>query len=58
MFSSHSRVFHSFVDVSIAGEGLRILIYALQLWALSSEGCLACPAVQGVSVYNGHLRGL
>ena len=58
MFSSHSRVFHSFVDVTIAGEGLRILIYALQLWALSSEGSLACPAVQGVSVYNGHIRGL
>ena len=30
-FSSHWRIFHSFVDVTIAGEGLQILTYARQL---------------------------
>ena len=28
LFSSHSRIFHSYGDVNIAGEGLQILIYA------------------------------
>ena len=28
-FSSHSRIFHSYVDVNIAGEGLQILTCAL-----------------------------
>ena len=27
-FSSHSRIIHSYGDVTIAGEGLQILIYA------------------------------
>ena len=36
-FSSHSRIFHSYDDVTIAGEGLQILTCAL-----SSEGSLAC----------------
>ena len=29
-FSSHSRIFHSFRDVTIAGEGLQNLKYARQ----------------------------
>ena len=37
-FTSHFRVFHSFGNVSITGEGLQILIYAPHLWPLSSEG--------------------
>ena len=41
-FSSHSRIFHSFRDVTIAIEELQILTYARQLWPLSSEGSLAC----------------
>ena len=41
-FSSHSRNFHLFGDVTIAGEGLHILTYARHLWPLSSEGSLAC----------------
>ena len=41
-FSSHSRIFHSFGDVTIAGEGLHILTYVQHLWPLSSEGSLAC----------------
>ena len=41
-FSSHSRIFHSFGDVTIAGEGLQILTFFRHLWPLSSEGSLAC----------------
>ena len=41
-FSSHSRIFHSFGDDTIAGEGLQILTYAQHLWPLSSGGSLAC----------------
>ena len=40
--SSHSRIFHSYGDVTITGEGLQILTYARHLWPLSSEGSLAC----------------
>ena len=38
--SSHSRVFHSYGDVSIAGEGLQILTYARHSWPMSSERSL------------------
>ena len=41
-FSSHSRIFHSFGDVTITGEGLQILIYARHSWPLSSESSLTC----------------
>ena len=40
-FSSHSRIFHSYGDVTIAGEGLN-MTYARHSWPLSSEGSLAC----------------
>ena len=40
--SSHSRIFNSYGDVTIAGEGLQILTYAQHLWPLSSEGSLTC----------------
>ena len=33
-------VFHSFGEVTIAGEELQILTYAMHLWPLSSEGSL------------------
>ena len=36
--SSHSKIFLSFGDVTIAGEGLQILTYAQNLWPLSSVG--------------------
>ena len=36
------RIFHSFGDVTIAGEGIQILTYARHLGPLSSEGSLAC----------------
>ena len=41
-YSSHSRIFHSIGDVTLAGEGLQILTYARHLWPLSSEGSSAC----------------
>ena len=40
--SSHSRIFHSYGDVTIAGEGLQILTYARHTWPLSSEDSLTC----------------
>ena len=40
-FSSHSRIFHSYGDVTISGEGLQILIRTRHSWPLSSEGSLA-----------------
>ena len=41
-FSSNSRIFHSYGDVTIASEGLQILTCARRSWPLSSEGSLAC----------------
>ena len=41
-FSSHWRIFHSYGDIAIAGEGLQTLTYARHSWTLSSEGSLAC----------------
>ena len=40
-FSPHSRIVHSYGDVTIAGEGLQILTFARHSWPLSSEGSLA-----------------
>ena len=40
--SSHSRIFHSYGDVTITGEGLQILTSAWHSWPLSSEVSLAC----------------
>ena len=40
--SYHSRIFHSYGDVNITGEGLEISTYARHSWPLSSEGSLAC----------------
>ena len=57
VFSSHSRIFHSFGDITIAGEGLQILTYARHLWPLNNEGSFAChtycdmghPFITGIS---------
>ena len=38
--SSHSKIFHSYGKVTIAGEGLQILTYARNLWPLSSKDYL------------------
>ena len=42
VFSSHSRIFHSYGDGISTGEGLQILTFARHSWPLSSEGSLAC----------------
>ena len=39
---SHPRIYHSYGDVTITGEGLQILTYARHSWPLSGEGSLAC----------------
>ena len=36
------RLFHSYGDVPITGEGLLMLTYPRNPWTLSSEGSLAC----------------
>ena len=41
-FSSHSRIFHSYGDVTIKGEGLQIWTYARHSWPLSREDSLTC----------------
>ena len=41
-FSSHSRIFHSYGDINMTGEGLQILTYAQHLLLLISEGSLTC----------------
>ena len=38
----HSRIFHSYGDVTIAGEGLQISTYAKHSWPLSSEYSITC----------------
>ena len=40
--SSHSRIFHSYGDLTITVEGLQILTYARHSWPLSSEDSLTC----------------
>ena len=35
--SSHSRIFHSYGDVTIAGEELQIFNLTRHIWLLSSE---------------------
>ena len=41
--TSHSRIFHSYRDVTITDEGLRILTYARHSWPLSSLGLFGVP---------------
>ena len=40
--SSHSRIFHSYRDVTITSEELQMLTYARPSWPLTSEGSLKC----------------
>ena len=41
-FSSHSRIFHSFGDVTIIGEWLQIMTYVRKSRPSSNEGSLTC----------------
>ena len=43
-FPSHSRIFHSYGDVTITSEGLQILTDSRHFWQLSSEDSLSCHA--------------
>ena len=45
VYSSHSTIFHSYGDVTIAGKELQILTYARHSWPLRSEGSLMCHTV-------------
>ena len=49
--SSHSRIFHSYGDVTNTGERLQILTYSRHSWSLSSEDSKACHTYCG----TGHL---
>ena len=46
-FSSHSRIFHSDGNVTIARQGQQILTLASHSWTLRSEGSLACHTYCG-----------
>ena len=52
---SHWRIFHSYGDVTITGEGLQNLTHARHTWPLSSEGSLSCHTYCDTG--HGHLRG-
>ena len=58
--SSHSRIFHTFGDVTITGEGraTNFDLYSA-LMAIEQWGFFSVPHLlwHGLSVYNGHLRG-
>ena len=41
-FTSHWRIFHSYGDVTIIGEGLQILTYTRHSWSFSSWCSLKC----------------
>ena len=56
--SSHSKIFHSYWDVTITGEGLQILTYARHSWPLSNKGISVTHLLwHGAFVYNGRLQG-
>ena len=58
VFTSQSRIFHSFRDVTIAilqNLDLRSAPMVIEQWWFSSMSHLLW---HGASVYNGHLRGL
>ena len=63
--SSHSRIFHSYGEVTIAGEVL-LLTYARHSWPLSSEDSLTChtycksghPCIMVISKDMWHLHML
>ena len=56
---AHSRIFHSFGEITITGE---FFTYTRHTWPLSSEDFLTCifnlPDLlwHGPTLYNGHLR--
>ena len=56
--SSHSKIFHSFWDVTITGKGLKILTYARHSLPLCSEvSWRGTSTVTRDILYNVHLQG-
>ena len=57
--SSHSRIFRSYGDVTITGEGLQIFDLCSALMAIEQLGFFSMPHLlwHGASIYYGHLRG-
>ena len=55
---SHSRIFHSFWDIAITGEGMKILTYVwhkvIGQWGFINVPHLIC---HGPTIFNGHLWG-
>ena len=49
--SSYSRIFHSYGDASITGEGLQMLTYSRHFFSVPHL------LLHEASVSNGHLRG-
>ena len=58
-FSSHSRIFHSFGDVTITDKELQIFDLCPALMAIEQWGIFNVPRLlwHGPTLYNGHLRG-
>ena len=57
--SSHSRIFHSYWDVTITDEGLQILTNTRLSWSLRSEGSFKCHTycdTRDIRLY-GHIQG-
>ena len=57
--SSHSRIFHSYWDVTITDEGLQILTNTRLSWPLRSEGSFKCHTycdTRDIRLY-GHIQG-
>ena len=48
-FTSHSKFFHSYEDVTNTNEGLQILTYTWHSWLMNSEGSLACHTYFDIS---------
>ena len=57
--SPHSRILHSYGDVTITCEGLQILTYARHSWPLSIKGSLSCHTYCDIGhpFIVGHLQG-
>ena len=55
--SSRWRIFHSYGDLTIAGEGMQALTYARHFWPFFSVPYQLWHGESGESRGNGHFRG-
>ena len=58
-FWSHSRIVHSYGDVTIVGNWLQILTYVRHSWPLGNQGSFGFHTYWGTGhpFKNGHLQG-